>query len=108
MRGDVCDKEHVAAARRLMSLLAVYQDIEDLVNIGAYVPGANLEFDLAVNCRAKIVTFLKQDPTDPGNLESSRKQVIELNVWVDQVAKALQAQQAQQQKIPGKPARAAG
>ena len=31
------------------------------MNIGAYVPGANLEFDLAVQARPEIVQFLQQD-----------------------------------------------
>src|SRR5208282_1748906 len=45
---DVVPAEQTRRARRLLSLSAVYQDIEDLVNIGAYVPGVNPEFDLAV------------------------------------------------------------
>jgi flagellum-specific ATP synthase len=94
VRGDVCDKEHLMAARRLLALLAIYQDIEDLVNIGAYVPGVNLEFDLAVQSRPRIIAFLKQEPGDPGNLDKSRKLVLELAVFVDQLERALKAQQA--------------
>lgn len=94
VRSDVLPPEHVAAARRVLSILATYQDIEDLVNIGAYVPGANLEFDLAVQTRAKIVQYLQQDSKTPSNLEQARKQLFELISWIDQVDKVIRAQGA--------------
>src|SRR5213595_2848691 len=74
VRGDVGDKDQVKAARRVLALTAIYQDIEDLVNIGAYVPGVNLEFDLAVQMRPKIHHYVQQEPTSPCNLEHARKQ----------------------------------
>src|SRR5262245_12804764 len=43
VRGDVTDADQVRAARRIIALLAIYSEIEDLVNIGAYVQGANPE-----------------------------------------------------------------
>ena len=51
---DVTDEEHRKAARAIRKVLAVWQDIEDLVNIGAYVPGANRDYDLAVQTREAI------------------------------------------------------
>lgn len=94
VRGDVSEKEHVRCARRLLSLLAVYEEIEDLVNIGAYVPGINPEFDLAVQARPKIVQFLQQEPTAPSTLDQARKNVIELAAWVEQMDKLLRTQGA--------------
>ena len=35
VRGNVCEKEHVRAAIRVLSLIATYEKIEDMVNIGA-------------------------------------------------------------------------
>src|SRR5215210_3237801 len=61
VRVDVTDKEHQRQSRRVLALTAVYQDIEDLVNIGAYVAGVNLEYDVAVQSRPKIVQFLRQE-----------------------------------------------
>jgi flagellum-specific ATP synthase len=92
VRGDVCDKDHVKAARRILSLTAVYQDIEDLVNIGAYAPGVNLEYDLAVQARPKIVAFLQQESSLPISLEAARKNTIDLANWIDSMEKALRAQ----------------
>jgi len=94
VRGDVTDSDQERMARRVLSLTAVYHEIEDMVNIGAYVPGTNLEFDLAVQSRPKIVQFLQQEPTAPSTLDQSRKQLVELTAWIEQMEKALKAQAA--------------
>ena len=94
VRGDVVDKEQVRAAIRVLSLLSIYQNIEDLVNIGAYVPGANPEYDLAVQSRPKILQYLQQAPDEPCTLEMARKQLMDLTSWIDQMERALKAHAA--------------
>jgi flagellum-specific ATP synthase len=92
VRGDVTDRAHAQAARRVLALTAIYQDIEDLVNIGAYVPGANPEYDLAVQTRPKIAQFLQQEADAPCSLEQSKKSLMELAAWIEQTEKVLKAQ----------------
>jgi flagellar biosynthesis/type III secretory pathway ATPase len=94
VRGDVIDKDHTRMARRVLSLWATFESIEDMVNIGAYVPGVNLEYDLAVQGRPKIAQFLQQEPTAACTLEQSKKQLADLSAWIDQLDKALKAQAA--------------
>jgi FliI/YscN family ATPase len=94
VRGDVTEPAHAAAARRVLSVLSTFQDIEDLVNIGAYVPGVNLEFDLAVQTRPRIINYLQQDSKAPSDLAQAKKQLLELNAWIDQVEKTIKAQSA--------------
>jgi flagellum-specific ATP synthase len=89
VRGDVIDTEHGKQVRRVLSLWAIYEEIEDLVNIGAYVAGANAEYDLAVQARPKITQYLQQDPKSPTNLEQAKKQLGDLCVWIDQLEKVL-------------------
>ncbi len=100
VRGDVTDKLHVTQARRVQSLLATYQDIEDLVNIGAYVPGVNAEFDLAVQSRARITQFLQQDALVASSLDQTRKSLAELSMWIDQLDKIIKAQAAKAASKP--------
>jgi len=100
VRSDVADKEHVKAARRILSLTATFQDIEDLVNIGAYVQGVNLEYDLAVQSRPKILQFLQQESSAPVTLEVAKRNTLDLASWIDQMEKALRAQAAVKQKAP--------
>jgi FliI/YscN family ATPase len=100
VRGDVVPSEQLAHAKRVLGLTAVYQDIEDLVNIGAYVPGVNLEFDLAVQSRQRILHFLQQDSASPLNMEQSVRQLAELSAWIDQLEKALRAQAQKPRPAP--------
>ena len=57
---DVVDKAHLAAARAVSRLKSVYADVEDLVNIGAYVEGSNAEIDKALELMPGIREFLQQ------------------------------------------------
>jgi FliI/YscN family ATPase len=91
VRGDVIDAEHSKMARRILAIWAMYEEIEDLVNIGAYVAGTNSDYDLAVQARPKISQFLQQEPNAPTTFAQAKKQLGELCVWIDQLDKALRA-----------------
>jgi FliI/YscN family ATPase len=100
VRGDVLDKEQQRWARRVLALTAVFQDIEDLVNIGAYAPGVNAEYDLAVQARPRITDFLQQSPETPSAFDQSKRKLAELMAWIEAAEKVLRVQQAQ--KAAGK------
>ena len=51
-------RQLVLKFRRLMS---VFEENRDLVSVGAYRPGANPELDDAIQRRASLIDFLKQD-----------------------------------------------
>ena len=57
---DIVDDNHLIAQQKVRRVMAVWEEIEDLVNIGAYAKGANAEYDLAVELRPKIEAFLRQ------------------------------------------------
>jgi FliI/YscN family ATPase len=58
---DVTTVEHRIKAGRVREWLATIRDSEDLVSVGAYVPGSNPRIDEALNRRAPIEAFLRQD-----------------------------------------------
>ena len=61
------------AARRL---LAAYQDVEDLIRIGAYEAGSSRETDRAIAAQKTLVAFLQQgtdEEVDPAPLETLRQ-----------------------------------
>jgi flagellum-specific ATP synthase len=101
VRADVTDKEHARWARRVLALTAVFQDIEDLVNIGAYAPGVNPEYDLAVQARPRVLEYLQQASETPSTFEQSKKKLADLMAWVEASEKILRVQQAQ--KAAGRP-----
>jgi flagellar protein export ATPase FliI len=53
--------EHREMAARLRDQLAVYNNNQDLINIGAYEKGHNFEIDQAIENYPYIIDFLKQD-----------------------------------------------
>ena len=58
---QVATKEHRAAAGKLKSVLATYNEAEDLINIGAYKSGANPNIDYAIEKIDSINEYLCQD-----------------------------------------------
>ena len=83
VREDVVDERHVEQARRVLALLAIYAEIEDLVNVGAYVAGLNREFDLAVQARPRILSYLRQHASVTVTSAEARRQLAELTQWID-------------------------
>ncbi len=57
---NLITEEHHSMASKIRSLLAVYKQNEDLINLGAYVKGTNPVLDEAIEKIDKINSFLKQ------------------------------------------------
>ncbi len=96
---DIVDDEHYAAARNVQRVLATWQEIEDLVNIGAYAAGTNPEFDLAVQARPMIDTFLQQAIEQRVEFDQARSQLLELNGELEQIRRRLEGNGKQQPAV---------
>ncbi len=81
---DVAGSAHKQAAATIRRVLAVWEDIEDLVNVGAYAPGANVEFDVAVKMKPAIDEFLRQPVAEPADFDASVEQLIVLATEADE------------------------
>jgi flagellum-specific ATP synthase len=57
---DVTDVDHRVKAARTRDWMAAIRDSEDLVSVGAYVPGSNPRVDEALARRERLEAFLKQ------------------------------------------------
>jgi flagellum-specific ATP synthase len=57
---DVVGENQILARNKLVSVMAVYKKVEDLINIGAYVEGSNPEIDYAIKKLPGINSFLRQ------------------------------------------------
>lgn len=71
----VTEQEHQVLAGMLKSRLATYRDAEDLINIGAYVTGANPEIDQAIASIDSINQFLIQGTHDRAPWDHSLEQL---------------------------------
>jgi flagellum-specific ATP synthase len=68
---DVADANQYSAASAVRDLLATYKDAEDLINIGAYVPGSNPRVDLALSKIEGIRHFLRQGIYETSSYEQT-------------------------------------
>lgn len=58
---QIAQKDHKQAASRLKTVLATYNEAEDLINIGAYKSGSNPSIDYAISKIEAVNSFLCQD-----------------------------------------------
>jgi flagellum-specific ATP synthase len=87
---NVVSPEHLAVARKFRATYSRYQQAKDLVQVGAYAPGADPQLDEAIHLQPGMVAFLQQGMHDAANLDEC----------VMEMAGVL-TQQQQQQKAPG-------
>ncbi|PKM77661.1 MAG: flagellar protein export ATPase FliI [Firmicutes bacterium HGW-Firmicutes-15] len=58
---DIVSNQHLQDANRFRSLLAIYEDAKDLIDIGAYKKGSNPRVDEALRVIEKCQAFTRQD-----------------------------------------------
>ncbi len=75
---DVVSEEHIAAAAEVRKVLATWSDVEDLVNVGAYAPGANIDFDIAVRSKKVIDAFLQQGMNENALFDETKVKLLEV------------------------------
>ncbi len=75
---DIVSPEQVSAARRLVHILSVYRQAEDLINIGAYIRGSNPEIDQALDLIDRIRAFLQQNIDEKTDFDESLKALFEV------------------------------
>ncbi|MCH7525868.1 MAG: FliI/YscN family ATPase [Planctomycetes bacterium] len=76
---DVVDEAHLEAAKAVRRVLALWADVEDLVNLGAYAKGSNVEFDLAVEMKPQIDAFFQQSMNERARADETRARLLELH-----------------------------
>lgn len=73
----VVDPEHGAAAGELRSLLAAHAEVEFLLQVGEYKPGADAVTDKAVERIDLLRAFLRQRGDEADDFEATRRWLIE-------------------------------
>lgn len=69
LRTDILSPKDIQVGNKVVALLATYKRVEDLVNIGAYVPGSSKEVDEALALIGPIRHFLQQETTEKVTLD---------------------------------------
>ena len=68
---DIVEKKHMEMAMDIREMMSSYNQIEDMINIGAYKAGSNPKLDRAINKHNSIDEFLKQGIDDTVRMEST-------------------------------------
>ncbi len=79
---DVCSSPHIQARRQIIRMLAAYSEVEELVNIGAYVRGSNPLYDTAIEFKPAIDDLLRQDPGQASEFAEASTRLINLAVEI--------------------------
>ena len=101
---DVTGPEQQSAKRQVLKLIHSYQQVEDLLNIGAYAPGSNPDFDLAIACKPAVDRLLQQGRNEvkgAADFDAARSQLMALAQQIQQ------SQQKLSQRRPRQPIAAA-
>jgi FliI/YscN family ATPase len=61
LTSEVASREQREAGMRMREALSTYQQSEDLIQLGAYVSGANPQLDAAIRVRPQMLNFLRQE-----------------------------------------------
>ena len=70
--GEAASVEHTQAAAKIRRVLALYREIEDMVNIGAYRKGGSRQFDAALEAMPLVREFMAQKAFDHPDTEISQ------------------------------------
>jgi flagellar biosynthesis/type III secretory pathway ATPase len=82
LQSRLVSEQETEQARRIRETLAVYRQSEDLINLGAYVSGANPRLDAAIRTRSELMRFLRQGTRDVSPLGDTLRQMEQLSGMV--------------------------
>jgi FliI/YscN family ATPase len=82
LTSDIATPQQKDAMNKLREAMATYRRTEDLINLGAYVSGANPKVDAAVRVRQGMEDFLKQPPDAKIGLQETLLRMADLATQV--------------------------
>jgi flagellum-specific ATP synthase len=76
LMSELASPAHRQAAGSLRNILATYRDNQDLINIGAYVPGSNARIDAAIRMIDDVNQFLCQQTDEKASYADTIERLI--------------------------------
>jgi flagellum-specific ATP synthase len=78
LTGAIATDDEQRLNSEIRQVLATYKSAEDLINIGGYRKGNNVEWDKAIELYPKITSFLKQKADEAAPFDQQLKQLKEI------------------------------
>lgn len=67
----IASPEHKAAAAQMRTIMSMYRENKDLIDVGMYQPGTNPKLDTAIQMMPQINAFLQQRTSDSVTMENT-------------------------------------
>ena len=80
VKNDVITCEQKLSAAKIIEMMAIYKDIEDLISVGAYKSGINSKVDKAIAMHEPIIDFLRQGIGEGEEFENT---LVKMNMIVN-------------------------
>ncbi|MBQ2644337.1 FliI/YscN family ATPase [bacterium] len=74
----ICTPEHKAAAAKMRTLMALYRENKDMIDVGMYNPGSNPRLDVAIEYMPQINAFLQQRTSDSVSMATTIQTLIDM------------------------------
>lgn len=74
----VASPEHKAAAAKMRTLMSLYRENKDLIDVGMYQPGTNPKLDIAIQMMPQINAFLQQKTSDLVSMDTTISTLINM------------------------------
>ncbi len=79
----IASPEHKAAAAKMRTIMSMYRENKDLIDVGMYQPGTNPKLDTAIQMMPQINAFLQQRTSDSVTMENTISTLINMMKGVE-------------------------
>ena len=78
LMSSIVTPEHKEAAGKMRTIMALYRENKDLIDVGMYQPGTNPRLDTAIEMMPKINAFLQQRTSDIVSMDTTISTLVDM------------------------------
>lgn len=79
----IASPEHKSAAAKMRTMLSMYRENKDLIDVGMYQPGSNPKLDIAIQMMPQINGFLQQRTSDSVTMETTIQAMVDMMAGIE-------------------------
>ena len=83
LMSSIVPEEHKEAAAKMRTIMSLYRENKDLIDVGMYQPGTNPRLDTAIEMMPKINAFLQQRTSDIVSMDTTIGTLVEMMQGVE-------------------------
>lgn len=83
LMSSIVTPEHRSAAGKMRTIMSMYRENKDLIDVGMYQPGTNPKLDIAIEMMPQINAFLQQRTSDSVTMETTIQTLVDMMKNVD-------------------------